>query len=244
MRAKIHLTSINHVVLPFDYQYWLASMLYRKLADADSDLAARYHLKTGCKFHTFSWIHPEDECSVTRDGLCFSSGWFVLSCPDAEYIRGFAEGLLQGCECSLGPVSFVIDSIEILEQPVFTDQAVFRTLSPLYLKTLSKNDQGLLQERDLYPRDGKFYENVHMNLVKKYEEYHQTVLGDHFFEIREISRFKAKKVKVKDSYRRCSLVDHMVVDAPSSLLEFAYDAGLGEKTAMGFGCMECVHSGG
>jgi CRISPR-associated endoribonuclease Cas6 len=243
LRAKIHLTNVNQKTLPFDYQYWLASVLYRKLDSADKELAKVLHLKNGSKFHTFSWIFPDDDFSVRKQGLWFSSGSFVLSSPDPEYIRGFSEGLLDGCEFFLGPVRFVVDSIEILQQPVFSDQAVFRTLSPLYLKTLSKNQEGTLQERDLYPKDGKFYENIHVNLVKKYGEYYQKLVGNHFFEIRQISRFKAKKVKVKDSYRRCSLVDNMVVEAPSYLLEFAYDAGLGEKTAMGFGCLGCVTRG-
>jgi len=52
---------------------------------------------------------------------------------------------------------------------------------------------------------------------------------------------KAKRLKIANNYRRCSLME-FEVQGSTELLEFAYEAGIGEKNAMGFGCLEVAGS--
>ena len=130
----------------------------------------------------------------------------------------------------------IIERVEILPAPVFSDSVVFRTLSPVYVKTQRKKD-GRLVEVDLYPKDSKFYENLHTNLVGRYEEFYGSRVEHDHFEVLDVDDFKAKRVSIGNSFRRCSLMK-MTLEASPELIGFAYDAELGEKNAMGFGCVD------
>jgi CRISPR-associated endoribonuclease Cas6 len=241
MRCRISVRKISPYPLHYDYQYGIASMLYLKLAAANIDLADKTHSKKGFKFYTFSNLILDDRIPE-KNGLNFSKAHFFLSSPDPEFIRSFAEGLLLEPEFFLGNngnrVIFVIERIEVLPIMHFSETCAFRTLSPIYLKTLRKQEERLV-EFDLYPKDSKFYENLHKNLVARYEEFYGSKIDKDFFEVMSVSNFKPKRVKVEDNYRRCSLME-LSLSANPELIQFAYDAGLGEKNAMGFGCMDIV----
>lgn len=216
-------------------------MLYSKLATSNVELAAKTHSKQGFKFYTFSNLVLDDRIPE-KNGLNFKTAHFFLSSPDPEFIRSFAEGLLLEPEFFLGnnenKVSFIIERIEVLPAVHFSDMCTFRTLSPIYLKTLRKQNDKLV-EFDLYPKDSKFHENLHKNLVARYEEFYGSKIEKDFFEILNIPNFKPKRVKIENNYRRCSLMDFSISANPE-LLKFAYDAGLGEKNAMGFGCLDLL----
>jgi len=241
MRCKVSIRKISPDSLNYDYQYALASMLYSKLATSNIELANEIHNKKGYKFYTFSNLILEDRIPDNR-GLNFKAAHFFLSSPDPEFIRSFAEGLLLESEFFLGnnerKTDFRIEKIEVLPVPHFSDSCMFRTLSPIYLKTLRKQGDKL-SEFDLYPKDSKFHENLHKNLVARYEEFYGKEMSKDFFEIIKIPSFKPKRIKIENNYRRCSLMD-LHLSANPELLEFAYDAGLGEKNAMGFGCIDIL----
>lgn len=240
MRCKVSVRKTSSKPIHYDYQYGLASMLYRRLASANVTLANELHSHQGFKFYTFSNLVTDDRIPG-RGGLNFTKAQFFISSPDPEFIRSFAEGLLMEPEFFLGrdkKADFIIENIEILPQPEFSDSCTLTTLSPLYVKTVRKKD-GKLVETDLYPRDSKFYENLHTNLAARYEEYHGHSAEHDFFEILDVKNFKPKRVSIGNSFRRCSLLT-MALEASPELVEFAYDAGLGEKNAMGFGCMGVV----
>lgn len=241
MRCKVSVRKISPNSLHYDYQYGLASMLYSKLATSNIELAKEIHSKKGFKFYTFSNLILENRIAE-KNGLNFRTAHFFLSSPDPKFIRSFAEGLLLEPEFFLGnnenKVSFIIERIEVLPVIRFSDTCTFRTLSPIYLKTLRKQEDRLV-EFDLYPKDSKFHENLHKNLVARYEEFYGLKIDRDFFEVINIPSFKPKRVTVESNYRRCSLMD-LYLSANPELLQFAYDAGLGEKNAMGFGCVDIL----
>ncbi|WP_342304174.1 CRISPR-associated endoribonuclease Cas6 [Methanolobus sp. ZRKC5] len=240
MRCKVSIQKITNVSIHYDYQYGLASMLYKRLANANITLANELHSHQGFKFYTFSNLIIEDWIP-DKHGLNFTKAHFFISSPDSEFIRSFTEGLLLQPEFFLGrekKVNFIIESIEILPQTEFTDTCTFTTLSPLYVKTMRKKDEKLV-EIDLYPKDAKFYENLHTNLTARYEEYHGHKIEHDFFDILDVNNFKPKRVSIGNSFRRCSLLT-MTLEASPEFVKFAYDAGFGEKNAMGFGCLGVV----
>jgi len=241
MRCKISVTKKSSTPLHYDYQYGISSMLYAKLADSDWQMAKDLHSHKGFKYYTFSHLVLENDFDC-RKGLDFEDAHFILSSPNSEFISGFTEGLFISPEFHLKnkgeKIDFQIRDIEVLKTPEISTSCKFRTLSPIYTKTLRPSEGGF-KEYDLYPKDAKFYENIHKNLVSKYEEYYQNKVDADYFEIRGVDDFKAKKIKIGNSYRRCSLCTMEVTGNPG-LLKFAYDAGLGEKNAMGFGCIDKV----
>ncbi|WP_321429124.1 CRISPR-associated endoribonuclease Cas6 [uncultured Methanolobus sp.] len=240
MRCKITIRKTSSSPLHYDYQYGLASMLYHRLTNANITLANELHSHQGFKFYTFSNLVIEDWIP-NKYGLNFTKAHFFISSPDPEFIRSFTEGLLMEPEFFLGKgqkANLIIESAEILPQPEFSDTCKFTTLSPLYVKTMRKKGDKLA-EFDLYPKDAKFYENLHTNLCSRYEEYYGHKVEQDFFDILDVMDVKAKRVSIDNSFRRCSMLK-MKLEASPELVKFAYDAGLGEKNAMGFGCMGVV----
>ncbi len=238
LRSKITVRNLSNLPVSFDYQYGLASMLYFKLAGADVKLANETHSHQGFKFYTFSNLVLINR-KPSKSGLCFERAYFIMSSPDDRFIKSFTEGLLQQPEFYLdgpnGRVDLVIDRIEILKEIPFDDDCWFKTLSPIYIKTMRKENGGL-REIDLYPTEPKFYENLHRNLVERFSEFYGKEPLDHF-DVVETADIKPKRIKIAGNFRRCSLMS-LRIQASPELLKFAYDAGLGEKNAMGFGCVE------
>lgn len=230
--------------LPFDYQYWLYSMLLDRLKNADGDLADFLHSHTGYKYYTFSWILSE-EMKPKNSGLIFRNGHFYLSSPDKKFIEGFASGLLQQPEFNLGHTEFEIDSVEILDKKKIKSKMVFNTLSPVYTKT-TRDEEG---EWDLLPlRNPKWHENIHNNLLKRYKEYYGEEPPKGNFEIKRfLKKPEYKRVTMtkevngesKKFHRRCARFKFEVIGDPE-LLKLGYEAGFGQNTATGFGCVEVI----
>lgn len=243
LRAKISIEKISRHGLELDYQYYLAGMLFKKLSIVDFELATELHLCKDFKFYTFSNLkireNKKKENLINENGLNFKSAHFILSSPDKKFIQTFSEGLLTSPNFNLGNCFFTVRKIEILPKIEIGEKCEFYTLSPIYLKTL-RIVNGEKKEWDLYPKDGKFYENLHQNLLRRYEAFYGYTLKNDYFEILEVLDFKAKRVKIANSYRRCSLMRFKVIGS-KELLHFGYDAGFGEKNAMGFGCVEVIN---
>ncbi|WP_292388431.1 CRISPR-associated endoribonuclease Cas6 [Methanosarcina sp. UBA5] len=240
MRFKVNIRKISPDPLHYDYQYGLASVLYKRLAIANETFANELHSHKGFKHYTFSNLSIEDRIP-DRNGLNFHKSNFIISSPDAEFIKNFAKGIISSPDFYLGNkdrrIDFIVESVEMLPKISFTDCCTFRTLSPVYIKTQEKVGDKFTEE-DLYPMNSKFYENLKDNLFDRYQEFSGQKIDSGFFEAK-VTDFKKKRVTINNSYRRCSLMD-ITLKADPRLIEFAYDAGLGEKTAMGFGCMDIM----
>ncbi|MCZ7400016.1 MAG: CRISPR-associated endoribonuclease Cas6 [Candidatus Methanoperedens sp.] len=239
MRSKITVYNKSKAPISYNYQYGIASMLYLKLAESDVKLANETHSHQGFKFYTFSNLILEDKRRC-RAGLDFDRAHFFLSSPDERFIKSFAEGLLMNPDFFLegmhGEVNFTIERIEILPPLQFGEECTFRAISPIYVKT-QRSDGGKLREFDLYPSEPKFYENLHKNLIERYSEFYGAPPEKEHFDVIEISDINPRRIKIAQDYRRCCLM-RLRIQANPELLKFAYDAGLGEKNAMGFGCVE------
>jgi CRISPR-associated endoribonuclease Cas6 len=237
MRLVIHLRKIGETPLSYDYQYALSSVIYAKIRCARKDLAARLHASKGFKFYSFSNLiltRPR----FTTQGLKFENADLVVSSPDKEFITTFAEGLLSSPSFTLMRRRFIVESLEVMASPQLGNKEVLRTLSPILVRTLREED-GEKKEWELYPSDGKFYDNLHRNLVERYTAFYDEPPLEDIFEVTRILDVKPKRVTIDGTPRRCT---HMTFELNASieLMRFAYDAGLGERQGMGFGCVDVV----
>lgn len=240
MRSKFLFHRLNDGIIGYDYQYRLASLIYRKLGEKYPEISEKEHSREGSKMYTISGLMGT-KSEVTAQGLLFETGYFVLSSPDDELILNATESFLDspGFEIKSGGKvgRFEIEKVEVLKPPKIVEKCAFKTLSPVYVKTI----RGVGRDRkeiDLYPNEPKFYERIHQNLVSKYTEFYNKKPEDHF-EALGIKNTKTKRVKIDNEYRRCSLFS-ITLQGDPELLKFAYDAGIGEKTAMGFGCLDII----
>lgn len=238
IRAKISVQKISKEPLAYDYQYWLASMLLKRLKAGNEELANFLHSHTSYKYYTFSNLILEDR-KRTKDGLQFTKSHFIISAPDEDFIKGFATGLLHDPEFSLGKSLFVVKEIQIMKREEIPTICTMKTISPIYVKTNRKTKDGNLKETDLTPNDGKFHENLHKNLIKKYRKRYGKEPKEDHFEIIKIYNQKERRYKIKNCYRKCTEMTFNI-QGSKAILQFAYEAGLGEKNAMGFGCVEVI----
>lgn len=239
MRAEINMLNVSGNRLPFDYQYALASVFMSKMNCANPMLAKKLHDAKGFKHYCFSWLLPGKIIPKPPEGLTVNTARIVFSSPDQEFVRTFAEGFLSEPEFRLIRTQFNVERIEVLPETVLSSPQWFRTLSPIYTKT-RREIEGKLVDWDLYPMEGKFYENVHLNLTQRFKDYFGYPPTSDHFEITEIEAKKMPNVKIDGSPRRCTHMRFKVSASPE-LLKFMHDAGLGEKQGMGFGCVEAIN---
>lgn len=237
---KVHFSSLNGGMVSYDYQYRLASVIYRKLGDKSPELAEREHYRRGSKMYTFSGL-IDTQSELKNDGISFQKGYFVLTSPDIDLILNSAESFLDEPEFEIigdkNTGKFKVEKVEIVKPPNIGSRCTFRTISPVYVKTI-RGTENSRREVDLFPTEPKFYERLHLNLVKKFELFYDRKPVD-YFDTLGIKNLKPKRVKVGNNYRRCSLFT-IILEGSPELLNFAYDAGIGEKGAMGFGCLDIL----
>lgn len=238
MRAKIVL-ECGGCVLPFNYNYHLSSAIYSAFEESDPDLADYLHRSDEIKLYTFSRLLVQDR-EVRDDGLMIKGPVHLYISTGKDLImKAGVEGSLSKGRLRVGDLEFKIRSIEILEEPDFSkaeeDYIKGKTLSPVNTTTKRKKD-GELKSWDLYPDDVQFYENLRRNLLKKYEMIHGEKPEGRYFDLK-IKEFKKERIEIRDTMHRASTFHFQVKGSPD-LIRTAYDCGLGEKSSMGFGCIE------
>ncbi|RLI86149.1 MAG: CRISPR-associated endoribonuclease Cas6, partial [Archaeoglobales archaeon] len=235
MRLRIEFDVVGNVI-DINYNYQVASFIYRCIERANPSLSLDLHKPSIFKFFTFSRIDiPNKRFEIVGDKLVIKSDKVNLyfSTPKVEIAESFVEGLLRKPEVKVGGAEFVVSSVKVLREHEICDKVRFATLSPISVTTLRDGRQ-----YDLYPKDAKFYENLRMNLIKKFVVLHGRYPECDDIKVRPL-KVKPKRIKVKNTHHRCV---EMVFDAEGSkeLLELGYKAGFGERNSMGFGMVKVV----
>jgi CRISPR-associated endoribonuclease Cas6 len=232
MRVKISLKGEGRI--PFNYNLALAGAVYTSIKRVDTDLAYKIHSSTNYKYFTFSLLQiPERK--ISKKGIYVKgNAYFLVSSPIKQIVTSLVEGILETPEVRIDTVHFVVESVEVLKNPVFNGRAIFSTVSPIIVRT-AKEKNGKLTIHDLYPTDTKFYENLKSNLVKKYKNLYNEDKENISFSKPFSTKFM--RIQIKNTYHRASL---MVFEAEGDheLLELGYETGFGEKNSMGFGMVK------
>jgi len=235
MRLRIEFDVVGNVI-DINYNYQVASFIYRYIERANPSLSLDLHKPNVFKFFTFSRIDiPNKRFEIVGDKLVIKSDKVNLyfSTPKIEIAESFVEGLLRKPEVKVGGAEFVVSSVKVLREHEIGDKVRFATLSPISVTTLRDGRQ-----YDLYPKDAKFYENLRTNLIKKFVVLYGRYPEGDDLKVRPL-KVKPKRIKVKNTHHRCV---EMVFDAEGSkeLLELGYKAGFGERNSMGFGMVKVV----
>lgn len=242
MRLKINLTSKKRdYLIPYNYNHILSAILYRKIADLD--LAAKLHFSKDYKFFTFSQIYFP-QWKRTKRGIISRDGKleFHVSSPNDELIKSLVEGHLENSDVDFKGDKLLVEQIELLKKPVFSDCMKMKTMSPVIAR-IKREINGKLKIWDLGPGDERFYESIQKNLINKYVKFYRDYDGDRWVKIRpDMKSAKRRRINIKGNYHRGYMMN-FEIEADKRLLEFAYDCGLGEKNSMGFGMVE-INNGG
>ncbi|MDK2781738.1 MAG: CRISPR-associated endoribonuclease Cas6 [Archaeoglobi archaeon] len=205
MRLKISLAALDeNPSIDLNYNYHLASLIYRSIERADRKLSLELHSPSGPKLLTFSRLFVPEKCFSIENGRMIledSSVHFFFSSPLPELCEALVSGLLMKPEVRIGDARFGVSSIEVLKERELRGREKFITMSPIHVSSVEGS--GVRRRKvDLYPDDPRFYEILRKNLVKKYIMLHGEPPESDELEI-EVLDTRAKMIRVKNTNNRC-----------------------------------------
>lgn len=256
MRYKFTLKLVDPFpnALPVNYQFELGSWLFRMINNPDSALfsylvSAGYTTKED-PFRNFVFSHlMVPDRTIEGDRLFIRSeriGLIFSTIPDpalAPLVIGNFHQALFMLGDRVSQVAFLLEKIEQLPEPEFTDKMTFRTLSPLHLTMKMqgrKNDLFLSPETPGYTRF--FYENLHrkFSILHGYDHPGDPLAGK--FKLR--SPVTQKGITMQSGNPgESKVIGYQLrfrLQADSELLRAGYYLGFGEKNHLGFGCCETL----
>lgn len=247
-------------IIPVNYQYPLASAIYRVLQNADAEYSAFLHEKgygKGFKLFTFSDI----KCPFKIDGdrlLLLSNKIQLIVCfhlPKAAEI--FIKGLFKSQQIDIADrkskTSFIVEQVESLGSPLDTFEK--DETAELLLKPLSPVVCGLKNDKGHYtflsPEDTRFEEM----LFKNWEEKCKAV-----FEKEKITDFmadelirvlffknppKSRLITIKagtaaETKIRGFINFEINIKGKVEAIQLLLNSGVGLYNAQGMGCVEIV----
>ena len=238
MRLKINLKAKNNFKVPFSYNHILSSIIYKKIADLD--LAHELHTSNSFKFFNFSQLNIPKR-KIVEDGILSKNGRlnFYLSSPNDILIKNLVSGFVDDLEIKFKNEKLIVEKIEALKTPEFTEKSEFKTLSPINIRDVNEENKRI----DLTPSD-KFFKGIENNLIKKYCIFHNLESTDKKIKIySEMANVKRKRITIpkgpNTTYHRAYMMD-LILEGDVDLIKFAYDVGLGEKNSMGFGMIKYI----
>lgn len=182
MRFKIVFqTKGDHNILPINYQYELASWIYKVLDRGDTEFAGWLHdhgYKTGkqfFKFFTFSHLDiPKQQRRISGDRIFLKPGEvsLIISFLPEQSSENFIKGLFRDLGVTISDrktsAEFLVKQIERLPDPLFAEKMEFRLISPMVISAPVKT-KGKIMQKYLSPGDAEFGFYFKQNLLRKLE---------------------------------------------------------------------------
>lgn len=238
MRLKINLKGKKNFKVPFNYNHILSSIIYNKIVDLD--FAYELHTSNSFKFFNFSQLNIPKR-KIVEDGILSKNGKlnFYLSTPNDLLAKNLVSGFIDDLEIKFRNEKLIVEKIEALRTPDFSEKSEFKTLSPINIRDVNEENKRI----DLAPSD-KFFKGIENNLIKKYCVFNDLESTDKKIKVySEMANVKRKRITIpkgpNTTYHRAYMMD-LILEGDVDLIRFAYDVGLGEKNSMGFGMIKYV----
>lgn len=256
MRYKftLELVDTHRNILPVNYQFELGSWFYRMVNQQDSTLyaylVASGYVKKEEPFRNFVFSHlMVPDRKIEGDRLLIQSeriGLIFSTIPD-ESLAPLVMECFQKTRFLLGDrttqVPFLVEAVEQLPEPLFTDKMTFKTLSPLHL---TRKIPGRRNELFLSPESSEYSGFFYENLYNKYK----ILYGHEYLNDPLAGKFKLRSPVTQKGINMQSgtpgeskLIGYQLrfrLQADSELLRSGYYLGFGEKNHLGFGCCESL----
>ncbi|RCK71819.1 MAG: CRISPR repeat RNA endoribonuclease Cas6 [Ignavibacteriae bacterium] len=263
MRLKITLKTSNpEPVVPINYQYPVASAIYRILKNAEPEFSKLLHEKgyptehnRRFKFFTFSKMFFPNPARVKNNTLLLNGNesiyFLISSFNEEEFIKKFIIGLFESQEFPIGlknvcHTNFKVAFVEALPEPVLQGTLKCIAISPV---CVSVND-GSLQPTYLRALDSRIPDAIKKNLLWKYRtlfnkskvdfdgEFNFQIDADYIQKAggeERVSKLITIKENQPDETKVRGFIAPFTLSGPDILLKIAYNCGIGEKNSIGFG---------
>ncbi len=261
MRLKLTLTC-NHVSpkscsLPLSYQYYLSGCIRELLHSGEHEIALWLKTKGFTLSHpfglyTFSMFHiPDYEIKMERiiiksDRLHFYLSVYPLPVSTLDFIS-FLKDKTIAIKDNISKISFIIEKIETMPLPEFSNHMQFQTLSPVLVSFRAPHTPQ--SASFLFPKGNKYKRLFFSSLTAKYQKAKQIfelpLLPDHMqneLEIKnDISPRPAQLSAISLPEARVrGYMYSFNIKAPAALIRLGYFSGFGEHCNTGFGCCKVI----
>lgn len=253
MKFKITL-NINRKhgdLLPFNYQYEQSAVIYRILAQADTQYASwlhenGYQLNGSKRFKLFCYspFIFERVRPLTKEGCLKIIGeratWYISFIPEKSTLE-FIQGIFAHQSFTIGnkeySVAFDVVGVEAMPMPQLSEDMTFQAMSPICVKLHEDN-----KTQYLSPDNPKFAQGILKGLLARYESIHEQPLDmedTSFAFLLTDNKVKAKLITIKANTPYESRVRGYLctfrMKAPLELMKIAREGGIGEQCSQGFG---------
>ncbi|MDX2129649.1 MAG: CRISPR-associated endoribonuclease Cas6 [Chloroherpetonaceae bacterium] len=253
MRLLIKLTHRYRTLqLPIDMNTFLLGYIYHTLEKGSPTFSAELHQSGEFKHFTFSmlqsldpnhrWVLDKERGSIRTTSRQIG---FYISSPNEEFITTLITGFLSHSKMELAGVFFGLDTVQVIDPPVFQERMSFTMLSPLFL---SERLNGAKHQTHLTPESANFEQALLLSLIRKYE----SLLNRPFLKVNSDTktslRFVLPEKRPKSIVRLVTLkTEHAApihnrctftpfeLHAPTELIQIGYESGFGVKCSQGFG---------
>lgn len=247
VRVKIILQAPRPQVISINYNYYLSSLIYYILRESDVNFSTYLHSEgyslgnKNFKLFCFSRLFP-GRYSVRTDKLVIEDKieWYVSS-PITKFIFHLADGLLTKKTVTIGQGTFYVHSAEMTQPPEFTNDMLFRSLSPITTHT-AQMVEGQRKTISCAVSEPKFIENIKNNLLRKYFLVHGSLPDNLSLHMQIDKRYLQDRGKLI-LYKNTRIKGYQVpfrLKGDRKIMKIAYDCGVGEKNSAGMGCVEII----
>lgn len=242
IRIRVHLSGEKPVVLPKYYQHLLQTVIYQMIPD--KQMRERLHNegyrleKRSFKPISFSWL--QGAYQINKQTIIFPANFcFEIGSIFSEIIQTFAEALLRKGSIRFGYQWVQVEEVEMIEPPTIKEKMVVKALSPItiYSTFYSLDRKKFTHFYD--PRDAKFSELIHQNLLKKAKAFYDEDWGNVPFRIKPSKKITMKNLRTI-RYKGLIIKGWMgefIIEGDPRFHHLAYHVGLGGKNGSGFGCI-------
>ena len=233
MQIKVMLSTKKELVIPLNYNYQLQSSIYRVLGDnpeyADfihNDGYGRYRMFTFGPIKGKYTIN--DRKMVINGNICFE-----VRSPSEEFCDVFEHSLLMRDTLCLFDTELEIRQVELSDIHIEKNIVDIVTVSPIAARYNLQDGSTIYYS----PDQEEFTTLICRNLIAKYNAY--TGKNGDTVSFRYTGNSKKIVTRYKNIWVTAYHLNGELCGTPE-LLDFAYQTGLGSRSAQGFGMFNIV----
>lgn len=233
--------------LPRVNLYMVQAMVYGLL---EREFAAQLHDvgfelgKRRFKLFGFGWLKGEGRPQISKDQITFKPPIrLTITSPVEGILSQLAGGALEREILRLGNNLLECRGVRVEDPHVEGDEAVLQAISPVSCYSTLRRPDGRPYTAYHDPREKTFQDQIHDNLVKKFQVLHpDRVIPEGRVSFRPIGnpRLQVARFRPDDSMPIKGWWGRFRLQGPGELLRIGLDAGLGAKNSAGWGCMELI----
>ncbi|MBO8130422.1 MAG: CRISPR-associated endoribonuclease Cas6 [Candidatus Marinimicrobia bacterium] len=260
MRFKLLLKpKENKIIIPFNHNRYIIAYLYGIFKMLQKEIKQKNEtgllpvIMKNLKYFTFSRIMIPLRKRI-------GSG-FLMKCNKVHFFtslmipENFVERILNFFKSSIFYLghpsrSFIVDEINVINEPNFENFMKFRTLSPIKVSEKIRKSWGV---KYLLPGDNSLKKRIRENIVARYKkifghepedktfefdidkEYLESIGGvEKITRLITIKNWRNKELKIK------AFDAHFTLRGNPELIKLAYITGIGESNHLGFGMIQQI----